>query len=491
MNIKLITVTWDNNDELDITKKTLYKSFKYFNPTKDLVHYHFNRGKYWQLEQEYHKKFGTQAEYVLFKITLLLEKIKTLDADYIIFCDANDVVCLKNVDYLINTFDLDNEVVIGMEKNQWPTPQSKSNWKNFKDYSPEDFQNRTFLNSGAILAKKKKYVELLESITNNIIKNNDVSFFTDGNGGSGGDQGVFLRHYVSENLPKIKLDKDSVFVVNTFMRGIDEYERPSDTNFVCKKTGIEPCFVHDNGWHHGSPKYVLNHELRRLYIPSYRHAKNISKHKPMPPSHQEYLFKLKNEFGFEPKVIWDIGACVLHWTTIAKEVWPNSEYFLFDAMEESEDLFEETCHNYHIGVLSDEDNKPVTFFKNATFPGGNSYYMENPKHSSMAQALFANPSNQFSRMAMTLNTVQKIKGFKMPDLLKLDVQGCELDILKGASEIIAHTKHLIVELQHVEYNIGAKLTEESIPIIESMGFKLVTPKFSSNQPDADYHFIKV
>ena len=57
-------------------------------------------------------------------------------------------------------------------------------------------------------------------------------------------------------------------------------------------------------------------------------------------------------------------------------------------------------------------------------------------------------------------------------------------------------KHLIVELQHVEYNIGAKQVEESIPFIESLGFELVstgTDKkyFYNNGVDADYHFIKL
>jgi hypothetical protein len=76
--------------------------------------------------------------------------------------------------------------------------------------------------------------------------------------------------------------------------------------------------------------------------------------------------------------------------------------------------------------------------------------------------------------------------------LKIDVQGCEIDILRGATDILSHVKHLIVELQHVEYNIGAKLCHESIPIIESMGFKLVTPKFAISSPaDSDYHFARI
>ena len=93
-----------------------------------------------------------------------------------------------------------------------------------------------------------------------------------------------------------------------------------------------------------------------------------------------------------------------------KEVYLNAKYYLFEAMEESEDIFLEGNDPYEIGVFSDVDDKEVTFFKNVTFPGGNSYYMENPQHSSMS-ALFENPSNQFVRKTKTLDTVMKKRGF--------------------------------------------------------------------------------
>ena len=85
--------------------------------------------------------------------------------------------------------------------------------------------------------------------------------------------------------------------------------------------------------------------------------------------------------------------------------------------------------------------------------------------------------------------------YPQPDLIKIDTQGSELDILKGAENTIKGVKHLIVELQHVQYNIGAKLVDESIEYIFSLGFELVptgndNKYFCGNGPDADYHFIR-
>lgn len=480
MKISLLTVTWSYNHNFDLSNTSLYKSFKKFNQDKEIYHFHFNRGHYSNEETDFYSIFGQESEYLLYKIKLLLEKSKTIDSDYILFCDANDVTCLSSVDYLINIFDLDNYIIIGHEKNMWPTKERKQTWPDYEDYRGKDLEMRTYLNSGMILAKKEKYIEMLESIVSNVLSTKIKTFSN--------DQGVYTYYYNKNFKPEIKLDYSNFFVVNTFSRSTDEFFKYNN-KLVCKETGIKPCFVHDNGWNHGSPKYHNFFGLKGLYSDTYDHLKFLSKQKPIPQSHQDYLIKLRDEFEFIPKVIYDIGACVMQWTNMCKEVWPNSDYYLFDAMEECEELFMESPYKYHIGVLSDSDDKEITFYKNVTFPGGNSYYLENPQHSSMAEVLFHNPSNSFKRKTCSLDTIIKTKHFPYPDLLKIDVQGCEIDILKGASEVLKNTKHLIVELQHVDYNIGAKLNEESVPIIESMGFELVTPKFSPSSPaDADYHF---
>ena len=480
MNIKILTVTWSHEETYNIKKTTLYKSFKKFNPHREIIHHHFNRGHFWQEERDFSSRFGRESEYLLYKIFLWRDVVRKVDSDYIIFCDANDVVCLGDVGQLVSDFDLENQIIVGHEKNQWPTVEAKSTWPDYNDYNIYDTQERKFLNSGMILAKKDKYVELLDSMVNNVMSKNITTF--------NNDQGVFTYYYNTGVEPKIKLDYSNKFVVNTFSRSHDEYYMEGN-RIVSKKNGTKPLFVHDNGWNHGSPKYLNHFELKKHFVDSYPRLKEISKERPIHHSHQEYLIKMRDEFGFDPSVIYDMGACVGQWTAIAKEVWPKAQFILFEGMEESEDIFNEGNDKYEIGVFSDVDNKEVTFYKNVTYPGGNSYYMENPEHSSMANVLFNNPSNQFTVKTKTLDSTVRKRHFPLPDLLKIDVQGCEIDILRGSTEILKHVKHLIVELQHVEYNIGAQVSDETIPIIESMGFELVTPKFSPSSPaDADYHF---
>ena len=480
MDIKVITTTWSHEATSNIEGTTLYKSFKKFNPHRDIIHHHFNRGHFWKEESDFANKYGRESEYLLYKIFLWRDIVRDIDSDYIIFCDANDVVCLGDVGELIPQYDLDNFIIVGHEKNQWPTVEAKNTWSDYTDYNIYDTQHRKFLNSGMILARKEKYVELLDSMVDNVMSKGIKTF--------NNDQGVFTYYYNTLVEPKIKLDFSNTFVVNTFSRSHDEYELIGG-RLKSKKNGTLPLFVHDNGWNHGSPRYLNHFELKRLFVDSYPRLKDISKERPITSTHKDYLVRLKEEYNFEPSVIYDVGACVNHWNTLSKEVWPNASHYLFEGMEESEDIFLEGNDQYEIGVFSDEDNKEVTFFKNVTYPGGNSYYMENPEQSSMAEVLFMNPSNQFKRLTKTLDTVRGKRGFPYPQLLKIDVQGCEVDILRGSIDILQHVEHLIVELQHVEYNLGAQLAHESIPIIESLGFELITPKFSlSSHADADYHF---
>ena len=55
----------------------------------------------------------------------------------------------------------------------------------------------------------------------------------------------------------------------------------------------------------------------------------------------------------------------------------------------------------------------------------------------------------------------------------MDVQGSELDIIKGALPIIKDTTFLILELGILEYNQGAPLIGEVIEELNKLGFVMI------------------
>ena len=208
----------------------------------------------------------------------------------------------------------------------------------------------------------------------------------------------------------------------------------------------------------------------------------------MPWDHVKYLMYLQRKYNFNPDVVYDVGACVLHWTNEARQIWPTTDFVVFEAMDTSEFLFKEQGLKYNIGVCSDVSGKEVDFYQNDYHPGGNSYYKENEAVNPKAPDYF-NESHRRRLITVTLDDVRRQKSFPMPQLIKMDVQGAELDVLKGAVETLQSVQHIILELQIVEYNKGAPLRDIVIEYMNSIGFECMG-LFSNNGPDGDYHFVK-
>ena len=214
------------------------------------------------------------------------------------------------------------------------------------------------------------------------------------------------------------------------------------------------------------------------------HIRGLSQERTLPEDHILYLRRLKQE-GFEPKVVYDIGACVLHWTTEAKKVWPDAQYVLFDAFEPAQFLYDESGCAYHIGVLSDRDGREVGFYQNDWMPTGSSYYREigSPDHAVLFPRGSARP-----RITRSLDSVVTERGLPSPDFVKMDVQGSELDIVMGGLQTLASADRMILELQHSDYNEGAPKRDQVIRALQPLGWRCSAPLFSCNGPDGDYGF---
>lgn len=182
-----------------------------------------------------------------------------------------------------------------------------------------------------------------------------------------------------------------------------------------------------------------------------------------------------------PKVIYDIGSCVLHWEKHANRVWPEADIYLFEANYDVKKLYDRESKNYHLGVLSDSDNKTVKFYKDPMNLGGNSYYKEN--------SVCYNETHAVYEIAKTLDTVVKENGWPLPDLIKIDTQGSELDILKGAEVCLTNCVDIILEAQHVDYNTGAPKIDQVVDYLRNKGFILASVIIKNNN-DGDYHFTR-
>lgn len=174
---------------------------------------------------------------------------------------------------------------------------------------------------------------------------------------------------------------------------------------------------------------------------------------------------LKELEYLQPNSILDCGANVGAWSKKAKEVWPNATIVMVEANPECEPALQETGFPYDIAVVSD-DFKEVIFYQRkcgGTSTGDSIYREDTPWY---------DDENLVStqRFAVPLDGMCKGHTF---DLVKLDLQGGEIDALKGGKDLFTRTKAIIMEVPVdgvKPYNIGAPTRSEVMEYMQSIGF---------------------
>jgi FkbM family methyltransferase len=157
-------------------------------------------------------------------------------------------------------------------------------------------------------------------------------------------------------------------------------------------------------------------------------------------------------------VIYDIGAHKGRWTKWHKKILKNKRFILFEANEIHRKKLEKISSEVFIQVLSDE-NKQLKFFRKGGT--GDSIYLENTDHYTDSFELVS---------AKNIDTLINEKNLPLPDFIKLDVQGAELDILKGAKTAISSCNVILMECPIVQYNLGAPKLEEYLNFMKEIDF---------------------
>jgi FkbM family methyltransferase len=163
--------------------------------------------------------------------------------------------------------------------------------------------------------------------------------------------------------------------------------------------------------------------------------------------------------GLAINTVYDIGAHKGRWTEQHAALFPNGSFYLFEAKIEHAEKLKSRGHRTFIGVLS-SDGMPAKFYKKAGT--GDSLYRENTQ--TYSEVTFEVVATK------TLHQVVTSEKLPKPDFVKLDVQGAEIDILKGAGDLLDGCSLLLAECSIVPYNLGAPELKEYLEYFKSVGF---------------------
>ncbi len=178
-------------------------------------------------------------------------------------------------------------------------------------------------------------------------------------------------------------------------------------------------------------------------------------------SHAKRLTCLRAS-GVQLHRVLDLGAYEGKWTTLLRQIYPDVQVLMVDANKDKEPLLK-SLGEYKIAVLGDLDDREVEYFKcrDGDSGSGNGIYRENTKFTFVPEG----------RKCVTLTTLLgSAEGF---DLIKMDVQGAELDVIRGGLPIVRNSRYLLLELQTLNYNIGAPHFEEVVAFLHVEAFEVV------------------
>ncbi len=179
----------------------------------------------------------------------------------------------------------------------------------------------------------------------------------------------------------------------------------------------------------------------------------------------EWSLRNIRSLGFQPQQIIDIGAYVGGWTRMVKSIFPDARVLMIEAQREREADLRQVCDEfagsvgYHMSLLGATHQQHAAFYQLET---GSS-------------VLFEQSSIQRTRVEYEMRTLDDVAaeaGFAEVDFLKLDVQGYELEVLKGASRTLRHVQIILMEVSLLSVNEGAPLLSEVIEFMASRGFRV-------------------
>ena len=174
---------------------------------------------------------------------------------------------------------------------------------------------------------------------------------------------------------------------------------------------------------------------------------------------------LKNmrQNGFRPGSVIDVGAYQGLWAEAARRIYPDVPILMIEANRDKESVLASMTKklggmaDYRIALLGADCTSSVPYYVMGT-------------GSSVLPETTAMPRSVIDLDMTTLDEITSDQMLPTPYFIKLDVQGYELEVLRGAERLLKSTEVLMLEVALMEYNQGAPLLADVVAFMQSRGF---------------------
>ncbi|HLO46030.1 MAG TPA: FkbM family methyltransferase [Leadbetterella sp.] len=187
-----------------------------------------------------------------------------------------------------------------------------------------------------------------------------------------------------------------------------------------------------------------------------------------------FLKGIKNR-GAQINNVLDIGAHKADWSQMTSEIFPSAGYYMVEPQEEMKPYIEEFLKNHkgawYLGGAGAADGE-LTLSVWDDF-AGSSFLLPEGEESGKPQRKVP---------IYSIDSLVDNHQMPIPDLCKIDVQGFEIEVLKGATKILGKTDVFILEASLFRYSPNQPLLHEIIDFMVKRGYVIYDFAGFANRP---------
>lgn len=166
--------------------------------------------------------------------------------------------------------------------------------------------------------------------------------------------------------------------------------------------------------------------------------------------------------GFSPTTVIDVGAAKGAWTRECRTVFPSARYLLMDPLEENRSALQALAlSDARIALWTGAVGAAVGALQ-LWAHGDQSSLLRSDDFPGAARTVEVRPLDSFIEEA----------GIRAPLLLKADVQGYEMEVMKGATRCLEMTELLLLEVSFRRLYEQGPLAHEIIGYLGARGFRI-------------------
>ncbi len=215
------------------------------------------------------------------------------------------------------------------------------------------------------------------------------------------------------------------------------------------------------------------------------------------PGHIDSLEILQNLRDRKIRVIYDIGANRGTWTLLARSIFPDAEIIAFEPLTGHVEEFKRNTGNL----------KKIRIFETCLGSKPGKALIQITNFSDAASLLTPSRKGikewslrvekQKKVNLTTLDILLRSRQIPIPDLIKMDVQGYEMEVLKGSTGLLAKkTPLLLLEVSFEKIYSNQPLFSDVVQYLSKKGFQIksfgkgLSPGIKAKQIDVLFEKVK-